>query len=89
MAARLEPRQEPAELQELQVRVVRLSELALAKAEDKASRQAALGTLGAALMTRFTELKWAARDATPGSRIVNFSRNGESRFAALFGDGKG
>ena len=44
------------------------------------------GTLGAALMTRFTELKWAARDATPGSRVVNFSRNGEKRFAALFGD---
>src|SRR6202162_5420644 len=44
-------------------------------------------TLGAALMTRFTELKWAAPDATPGSRIVNFSRNGETRFAALFGDG--
>jgi DNA-binding transcriptional ArsR family regulator len=44
------------------------------------------GTLGAALMTRFTELKWAARDATPGSRVVNFTRNGESRFAALFGD---
>ena len=46
------------------------------------------GTLGAALMTRFTELKWAARDTTPGSRIVNFSRNGERRFAALFGDGQ-
>jgi len=46
------------------------------------------GTLGAALMTRFTELKWAARDTTPGSRVVNFSRNGERRFAALFGDGK-
>ena len=44
------------------------------------------GTLGAALMTRFTELKWAARDATPGSRVVNFTRNGEKRFAALFGD---
>jgi DNA-binding transcriptional ArsR family regulator len=44
------------------------------------------GTLGAALMTRFTELKWAARDATPGSRVVNFTRNGENRFAALFGD---
>ena len=44
------------------------------------------GTLGAAIMTRFTELKWAARDATPGSRVVNFSRNGEKRFAALFGD---
>ena len=46
------------------------------------------GTLGAALMTRFTELKWAARDTTPGSRVVNFSRNGERRFAALFGDAK-
>jgi DNA-binding transcriptional ArsR family regulator len=46
------------------------------------------GTLGAAVMTRFTELKWAARDATPGSRIVNFSRNGEKRFASLFGTGE-
>lgn len=43
------------------------------------------GTLGAALMRRFTELKWAARDPTPGSRVVNFSRHGERRFAALFG----
>jgi DNA-binding transcriptional ArsR family regulator len=42
------------------------------------------GTLGAALMTRFTELKWAARDSAPGSRVVNFSRTGEKRFAALF-----
>src|SRR6266404_4169823 len=47
------------------------------------------GTLGAAMMTRFTELKWAARDSTPGSRVVNFSRNGEKRFAALFGNGEG
>jgi len=44
------------------------------------------GTLGAAIMTRFTELKWAARDATPGSRVVDFTRNGEKQFAALFGD---
>ena len=43
------------------------------------------GTLGAAMMTRFSELKWAARDPTPGSRVVNFTRNGEKRFAALFG----
>jgi DNA-binding transcriptional ArsR family regulator len=43
------------------------------------------GTLGAAIMTRFTELKWAARDSTPGSRVVNFSRTGEKRFAELFG----
>jgi DNA-binding transcriptional ArsR family regulator len=43
------------------------------------------GTLGAAVMTRFTELKWAARDLTPGSRVVNFSRTGEKRFAELFG----
>jgi DNA-binding transcriptional ArsR family regulator len=47
------------------------------------------GTLGAALMTRFTELKWAARDTAPGSRVVNFSRNGERRFASLFGTGEG
>ncbi|MGY3615995.1 ArsR/SmtB family transcription factor [Bradyrhizobium sp. USDA 10063] len=46
------------------------------------------GTLGAAIMERFTELKWAARDPTPGSRVVNFSRNGEKRFAALFGTGE-
>ena len=47
------------------------------------------GTLGAAIMTRFTELNWAARDATPGSRVVNFTRNGEKRFAALFGGSAG
>jgi hypothetical protein len=46
------------------------------------------GTLGAAMMTRFTELNWAARDTTPGSRVVNFTRNGEKRFAALFGNGE-
>ena len=46
------------------------------------------GTLGAAMMARFTELKWAARDEIPGSRVVNFSRNGERRFAALFGTGE-
>ena len=46
------------------------------------------GTLGAAMMARFTELKWAARDETPGSRVVSFSRNGEKRFAALFGNGE-
>jgi DNA-binding transcriptional ArsR family regulator len=44
------------------------------------------GMLGAAMMARFTELKWAARDATPGSRVVNFTRAGEKRFAALFGE---
>src|SRR5690242_2667057 len=43
------------------------------------------GTLGAALMSRFTELKWAARDATPGSRVVSFSRTGQRRFDELFG----
>jgi DNA-binding transcriptional ArsR family regulator len=43
------------------------------------------GTLGAAIMTRFTELNWAARDPTTGSRVVNFTRNGEKKFAALFG----
>jgi DNA-binding transcriptional ArsR family regulator len=43
------------------------------------------GTLGAALMKRFTELKWAGRDPAPGSRVVQFTRLGEKRFAALFG----
>ena len=47
------------------------------------------GTLGAALMTRFTELKWAARDSAPGSRVVNFTRTGEKRFSMLFGNGEG
>ena len=47
------------------------------------------GTLGAAMMTRFAELKWAARDPTPGSRVVNFTRVGEKRFTALFGNGEG
>jgi DNA-binding transcriptional ArsR family regulator len=44
------------------------------------------GTLGAAILTRFAELKWATRDAAPGSRVVNFTRHGEKRFAALFGE---
>ncbi len=46
------------------------------------------GTLGAAIMTRLTELKWAARDSAPGSRVVNFTRSGEKQFAALFGTGE-
>ena len=46
------------------------------------------GTLGAAMMQRFAELKWAARDATPGIRVVNFTRTGEKQFAALFGSEK-
>jgi DNA-binding transcriptional ArsR family regulator len=46
------------------------------------------GTLGAALMRRFTELNWAARDRETGSRVVQFTRQGEKRFAALFGDAK-
>ena len=46
------------------------------------------GTLGAAIMRRFTELKWASRDPEPGSRVVNFTRNGERRFAELFPNGK-
>jgi len=46
------------------------------------------GMLGAAMMQRFAELKWAARDPTPGSRVVNFTRTGEKQFAALFGNAK-
>jgi hypothetical protein len=40
------------------------------------------------MMSRFAELKWAARDTTPGSRVVNFTRAGEKRFAALFPNGE-
>jgi DNA-binding transcriptional ArsR family regulator len=47
------------------------------------------GTLGAAVMSRFTELNWAARDSAPGSRVVNFTRTGEKKFAALFGTSEG
>jgi hypothetical protein len=43
------------------------------------------GSVGAAIMKRFAELKWAARDPAPGSRIVNFTRNGEKQFRSLFG----
>ena len=44
------------------------------------------GTLGAAVMTRFTELKWAARDPPPAAASSISRRNGEKRFAALFGE---
>ena len=44
------------------------------------------GMLGASLMNRFNDLKWAARDPAPGSRVIRFTRQGEKRFAALFGD---
>jgi DNA-binding transcriptional ArsR family regulator len=47
------------------------------------------GTLGAAVMSRFTELNWAARDSAPGSRVVNFTRTGEKKFVALFGASEG
>jgi hypothetical protein len=40
------------------------------------------------MLTRFTEVTGAARAPTPGSRVVNFTRNGEKRFAALFGNGE-
>jgi hypothetical protein len=35
------------------------------------------------MLSRFTELKWAARDPTPDSQVVNFT--GE-KFTALFGE---
>src|SRR3977135_1360297 len=44
------------------------------------------GMLGAAMMTRFAELKWAARDSTPGSRVVNFTRHGARRFREHVGN---
>jgi len=48
-----------------------------------ARRSHLAGQLGAAILDRLYELKWATR--SPGNRIVNFTRNGEKQFAALFG----
>jgi hypothetical protein len=48
-----------------------------------ARRSHLAGTLGAAMLARLTDLKWARRD--PGNRIVTFTPKGESQFAALFG----
>jgi DNA-binding transcriptional ArsR family regulator len=48
-----------------------------------ARRSHLAGTLGAAILNRLYELKWATR--APGNRIVQFTRNGEKQFAALFG----
>ena len=41
------------------------------------------GALGAALLARFYQLKWARRE--PGTRIVTFTHSGEREFARLFG----
>lgn len=41
------------------------------------------GSLGAALLSRLYELKWARREK--GNRVVAFSPNGAARFTALFG----
>ena len=41
------------------------------------------GSLGEALLTRFTELKWARRDKD--SRLVRFTPNGEQAFAKWLG----
>ncbi len=51
-----------------------------------ARRSHLAGTLGAAILSRLYELKWAAR--SPGNRIVNFTRNGEKQFLALFAVGE-
>jgi hypothetical protein len=40
------------------------------------------GNLGAALLTRITDLKWAARERK--SRTVVFTRTGETNFLRLF-----
>lgn len=47
-----------------------------------ARRNHLAGTLGAALLTRFQELKWASR--VPDTRIIRFSRTGEKAFAETF-----
>jgi|GEM_PF-5920625 len=43
-----------------------------------------VGALGTPFLNRFFELGWAKRE--PGTRIVNFSRNGETEFNKLFPD---
>jgi DNA-binding transcriptional ArsR family regulator len=48
-----------------------------------ARRSHLAGALGAALLTRFEELKWAVR--VPDTRIIRFSRQGEAAFAETFG----
>jgi DNA-binding transcriptional ArsR family regulator len=49
-------------------------------------REHLAGGLGAALLDRIYDLKWAARDR--GSRAVIFSRAGEARFRKLFPQGR-
>lgn len=41
------------------------------------------GALGAAILARFYELKWAKRE--PGNRVVTFTPKGATQFATLFG----
>lgn len=41
------------------------------------------GSLGAALLQRFYDMKWARRE--PGTRVVNFTRAGEGKLTELFG----
>ncbi|MBR2118881.1 MAG: winged helix-turn-helix domain-containing protein [Pseudomonadota bacterium] len=41
------------------------------------------GSLGAAILSRLYELKWARREK--GNRVVAFSPNGAAKFTALFG----
>ncbi|MHB1101938.1 MAG: ArsR/SmtB family transcription factor [Devosia sp.] len=48
-----------------------------------ARREHLAGSLGAALLRRFYELKWASRK--PGTRIVAFTPAGAKHFAAHFG----
>jgi DNA-binding transcriptional ArsR family regulator len=45
------------------------------------------GALGAAMLDRLFELKWARRDAE--SRVVRFTPRGAEKFDALFADGGG
>ena len=47
-----------------------------------ARRSHLAGTLGAAILSRLYDLKWATRD--PENRIVNFTRQGEKQFTTLF-----
>lgn len=88
-AIALTPEGERFVVQKLQIDLTRITRtrrpLCKACLDWSARRHHLAGTLGAAILTRFAELKWTARDSAAGSRVINFTSIGEKQFAALFG----
>jgi hypothetical protein len=87
-AIALTPEGERFVVQKLQIDLTRITRtrrpLCKACLDWSARRHHLAGTLGAAILTRFAELKWTARDSAAGSRVINFTSIGEKQFAALF-----